>query len=301
MVSMLMLGLNSCSDDDTAPAQSGYGFIKLQLYKQGTRSLLEGNELKKLKDAKKIEISLLYNQKNIKQTLNLYAVNEEAAEFMLTSEHLKLMAGEYLITGYVIYGDYKEGNMAEILQVGSPEEGMRFTILPEQLTTHALYLEAVHYGTFSAMLKKLLPDMGTGKKAAPNYSELFDYNNTDSVQMIFERKINGTTYREDHKIKARKKSNEVFFRTDSIMLQAGEYTLIHYELFNKNKQFMYAEDVEIPFAIEHFQLTEQDVEVKIPESEALRDYIALRQIWEAMDGEHWSWSGEGEQIGRAHV
>lgn len=294
MVSMLMLGVSSCSDDDAAPAQSGYGFIKLQLYKEGTRSLLEGNELKKLKEAKKIEISLLYNQKNIKQTLNLYAVNETAAEFMLTSENLKLMSGEYSLIGYVIYGDYKEGNMAEILQVGSPDGESRFTIQPEKLTTHELHLEAVQYGTLSTVLKKHFPDMEGGKKAAPNYSSLFDYNSIDSVQMVFERKVNGTVYKEDHKIKARRKSDEPFFRTDSILLQTGEYTLIHYELFNRSKEFMYAEDLEIPFTIEHFQLTEQDVTVQIPESEALRDYIALRQIWEAMDGEHWSWNGEGE-------
>lgn len=294
MVSMLTIGLSGCSDDDAVPVQGSYGFIKLQLYKQGTRGLLEGNELNKLQDAKKIELSLIYHQKNIKQTLNLYAVNENAAEYMLTSEHLKLLAGEYTITGYVIYGSYKEGNMAEILQVGTPDGEVRFTIQPDQLTIHALQLEAIRYGTFSATLAKQFPDMGTKKAATPNYAELFNYNNIDSVQMVLERKVNGTIYREDHRVKARRKADENYFRTDSITLQAGEYTLIHYELFNKSRQFMYAEDVEIPFTIDHFQLTEQTVDVKIPENEALRDYIALRQIWEAMDGEHWSWNGEGE-------
>lgn len=297
LLSVLALGLHGCSDDETEPAQSGYGFIKLQLYKEGTKSLLEGNELTKLKDAKKIEIALLYNQKSIKQTLNLYAVNETAAEFMLTSENLKLLAGEYTITGYVIYGDYKGGNMAEILQVGVPDTEARFTILPSRLTTHAFCLEALQYGTFSTTLKKELPDMEGKRTAAPSYTDLFNYNNIDSVQLVFERKVNGTAYREDHKVKARKKSDERFFRTDSINLQAGEYTLIHYELFNKSREFMYAEDVEVPFTVNHFQLTEENVSVKIPESAALRDYIALRQIWEAMDGKNWSWNGLEETTG----
>lgn len=299
LVSVLLPGLAGCSDDDAVQEQNGYGFIKLQLYKQGSRALQEGNELNKLGDAKKIELSLNYNQKNIKQTLNLYAVDETAAEFGLTTDNLKLIAGEYTITGYVIYGDYEDGDMAEILQVATPDEEQKFTILPDQLTTHSLYLHAVQYGTFSAMLEKALPDMEEimKKSSAPSYTELFDYEAIDSVQLVFERDVDGTSYREERKIKAGKKRNERFFRTDTINMQSGDYKLTHYELYNKNKQFMYAEDTDIPFTVGHFQLTEQNVDVKIPESDALRDYIVLRQIWDKMDGEHWSWNGEGETAG----
>lgn len=297
LLALLTLGLQGCSDDDNATTASNYGYLKLQLFKQGTRDLLEGNELTKLRDAKKIEIAMLYNQKSIKQTLNLYAVSNDAAEFVLHSENLKLLAGTYTITGYVIYGDYKEGNMAEILQVGTPEAGTRFSIVPGRLTTHELAVEALQYGTFSAVLDKLLPQINSRQKAAPIYSDLFNFNDIDSVQLVLQRNVDGTLYKEDHKVKARQHSDERCFRTDSIDLQCGDYTLIHYELFNKKRSFMYAEDVELPFSIQHFELTETKVDVQIPASEALRDYIALRQIWEAMDGKHWSWTGESEVAG----
>lgn len=300
MLAVLTCGLHSCSDDDVVQEQNGYGFVKLQLYKQGTRALLEGNELNKLKDAKKIELSLVCNGQDIKQTLNLYAVDETAAEFGLSSENLKLMAGEYTIKGYVIYGSYQQGEMAEILQVVTPDEEQKFAVQPNQLTTYNLYLKAVQYGCFSAMLEKLLPDMNDLMKRSSgnaSYTDLFDYEAVDSVQLVFERDVNGTSYREDRKVKARKKSDEQFFRTDTIDLQAGNYKLIHYELFNKSKQFMYAEDLEVPFSVSHFQLTEQEVDVQIPESDALRDYIVLRQIWDKMDGKHWSWNGAGETAG----
>lgn len=299
MLAALTCGLYGCSDDDAAQEQNGYGFVKLQLYKQGTRALLEGDELNQLKDARKIELSLTCNGQAIKQTLNLYAVDDAAAEFGLTSENLKLMAGEYTLKGYVIYGSYQQGEMAEILQVVTPDGEEKFTVSPNQLTTYDLYVKAVQYGSFSATLEKLLPDMNELMKrtSGASYTDLFDYESVDSVQLVFERDVNGTSYREDRKVKARKKSGEQFFRTDTIDLQAGNYKLIHYELFNKNKQFMYAEDLETEFSVAHFQLTEQEVDVKIPESDALRDNIVLRQIWDKMDGEHWSWNGEGETAG----
>lgn len=290
--------LGSCSDDDEQDGtQNSYGYIQLKLYKMGVRDLLEGNELNRLKDAKKIEVSLLYNQKSIKQTLNLYSTGENGGEFMLTSENLKLTAGNYSIVGYVIYGDYKEGTMADILQVGTPNGISTFEIKPGQITTYDLPIAAVKYGTFSATMEKLLPEINMKKGSEPTYSNLFNYDDTDSIEFVFARNVDDINYREEHKVKAWRKSDERYFHTDTLNLQAGDYTLVHYELFNKKKQFMYAEDTDINFSIEHFELTQQNVEVKIPESEALHDYIALKQIWDAMDGKNWSFTGDAEAAG----
>ncbi len=298
LVASATIFMGSCSEDeDAVNPSSTYGYIQLKLYKQGTKSLLEGNPLNHLSDAKKIELSLLFNGKSIKQTLNLSSTGENGSEFGLTSENLKLAAGEYIIAGYVIYGKHKEGSMAEILQVGTPDEAHSFVIEPNRITTHALYIHSLKYGTFYAVLEKLLPEITLKKNNEPTYTNLFKYDDIDSIEFVFARNVNGINYREEHKVKAWRKKGDRFFHTDTLTLQVGEYTLEHYELYNKSKKFMYAQDTNYTFNIQQFNLTESKVNVEIPESEALHDYIALKQIWDAMDGKNWSFTGDAETAG----
>ena len=295
LAALLGVLATSCSDDDAVQPTDGYGYLQVKLSKIVNRGLLEGTDLNQLSDAKKIELSLLYNQKVIKQTLNLSSTGQNGAEYMLTSENLKLQAGQYTVTGYVIYGAYQEGSMADILQGGVPDGDASFVIQPSQLTNYSLQLHAVQYGTFSATLTKLLPEVRATGEAT--YSDLFSYDDIDSVSFVFSRNVGGATYREEHKAKAWRYTGDRYFNTDSITLQAGDYTLVHYELFNKKRKFMYAQDLEQAFTVNHFTLTEQEVDVQIPMSEAIADYIALRQIWDAMDGEHWSFTGDSEASG----
>lgn len=291
--------LHGCSEDDDARVNnSNYGYIQLKLYKQGTRGLLEGSTLNRLEEARKIELSLIHKGRSIKQTLNLYSTGEGGSEFVLTSENLKLSSGEYTIVGYVIYGGYKEGTMAEILQTGTPDEGKTFVITSGHITVHPIYVQSVAYGSFYATLEKVLPEIeATRAGNTPTYSDLFNYEDIDSVSFVFARTINGINYREEHKVKTWRKKNARYFHTDTLTLQTGDYTLLHYELFNKGRKFMYAADMEIAFPIRHFELTTPSVPVEIPENEAIHDYIALKQIWDAMDGKNWSFNGDAETPG----
>lgn len=289
----LAFTMSACSDDDNiGTSQSIHGYVKLQLHKAQTKGLLEGEPLQSLRQAKKIEISLLYNNNVIKQSLALYAPSTEGAEHILSSENLKLSVGKYTIMGYVLYGDYKGGNKPEILQIGVPDRNQAFVIYPNQITTYGLPIEATQYGTFSATLEKLLPEPTKAGTSTPMYTDLFKFNDIDSVQMVFEKEANGVTYQEEFKAKAYKSKDGRTFLTDTITLEAGSYTLTHYELYNKNKKFMYAQDIELPVQINHVQLSKETISVEIPESEAFRDYIALRQIWEALDGKNWAYNGQ---------
>ena len=138
IMAICIIALCSCSENNEVVSTNHYGYIQLKLYKQSKRTILEGSELQHLGDAKKIEISLVNNGRSIKQTLNLNSSGTNGNEFVLTAENLKLTAGQYTIVGYVIYGGYKEGSMAEILHIGTPDEGNSFTIEPNHITTHAL-------------------------------------------------------------------------------------------------------------------------------------------------------------------
>lgn len=286
----LLLITTSCSDSDDA-ITNGYGYLQVQLLKSpASRAMVEGNSLDHLNEARKIKVSLRYKGRSIEQTLNLMAASAEAAEYGMTSESLKMQSGDYELIGYAIIGEYKDGDMAEILQVCEPDQPTTISIRADELTKQQLTAEAKEYGKFSAHIVRLEPEVYAAK-GTPVYSEVFAYNDIDSVQVVMERRVGNVAFREDHKMKAYKGDSDVpVFDTDSIELQTGDYVLTHFELFNKRRQFMYAQDVEIPFTVSHYSLTSQEVGVQLSDKDPIvRDGIALRQIWESMDGENWSW------------
>ncbi len=287
--SLLMIG---CSDEELQQSP-GYGYLQMHLTKQGTRTLAEGNPLEHLGDARKIKLSLKFNGRFIEQTVALNAVSEEASEYGLFSDDITLLSGDYQLLGYALYGDYKSGDMPEVLQVVSLDEALPFSIRRDALTRQELQVEAREYGKFSAQLIRLEPEMET-RAGSPIYSELFAYQDIDSVQLVLERSVGGVTYREDHRVKAyRYTDGAPVFRTDSISLQVGDYTISHFELFNRQGRFMYAQDVEIPFEVHHYELSQANVGVQLSSTQATHDGIVLKQIWDAMDGPSWKFHDQG--------
>lgn len=68
---LLVVGVTSCSDEDSEQLESGYGYVQFHVASVGTRS---SQELEYLSEAKKIEVTLLNNDNRITQTLNLTSV-----------------------------------------------------------------------------------------------------------------------------------------------------------------------------------------------------------------------------------
>lgn len=281
--------LSSCStNDELAPDTDGYGYIQVNLAKTGTRAMTEGNILDFLAEAKKVKLQLRQGEKTIEQTLNLYAASTEGAEYGLSSENLKLMAGQYSILSYAIYGDYKSGDMAEVLQVCQPDAPITLTIKAGELTRQRLDVYAKEYGKFSSRLIRVEPDVET--RAAANYSSLYNFADIDSVQIVFQRNVSGVVYREDRKVKAVPgESDRPVFNTEDLQLEVGDYTITHFELFNNRSKFMYAQDVELPFTVKQHERTVTDLDVQQQMTDGVRDGIALKQIWDAMDGKNWNW------------
>ena len=293
---MLLLAaviLSACQSDEPEQREGGYGYLQVVLHKAGTRALIEGNPLDHLADAKKIKLSLRYKGQAIEQTLNLYSAGNKgegnaAADYVLTSEETQLYSGDYQVLGYALYGDYKRGDMAEVLQVVSMDRPLTLTVAGGRLTQQTLDVEATTYGRLSAHIVRLEPET-----RAAVYSEVFDYDDIDSVQLVLEREVGGIIYREDRKLKAYPGKDVMpTFETDSIDMQTGTYRLSHFELFNRRGQFMYAQDADVRFDVEHLLLSQPVVGVQLPVTQGTLDGIALRQIWDAMDGRHWSFHGQ---------
>ena len=85
---MLCIALvSSCSDDDVVSGNGTSGFLKLHL--TSSKTVTRATTLDYMSDAKKVEVSMLYNDMYVTQSLNLSSV-ANATDLGLESENLEL-------------------------------------------------------------------------------------------------------------------------------------------------------------------------------------------------------------------
>ena len=80
-----------------------------------------------------------------------------------------------------------------------------------------------------------------------------------------------------------------------LSLKAGSYKMMRYETYDKNKLLLETNKrpKNLDFVIEDNKTTETKVGVTLYEAdEYIRDYYALYEIWKALDGPNWYFSGE---------
>lgn len=286
---MAVGGFSSCSDDDEVVPTSGYGYIQLHIVSAQTRGMVEGGMLDSLAQARKVRLSLRQQDSRvIEQTLNLASAEGESARYGLTSENLRIRAGEYQLISYAIYGEYNGGYMAPILQVCEPDEPLIIRIEDEKLTRQELTLQALEYGKLQLGLVRLEPETRAG--GAPQYGSEFNFADTDSLLITFGHEVGGTVYRQQHRVKASKCDSDVpMFDVEELLLQTGHYTLSHIELYNRYQKFLYAQDLDLQFTIVRNEETRSQIGIQLPLTQGISDGIALRKIWEEMDGPSWNW------------
>ncbi len=141
-----------CSEDNSVMEQSHYGYVQFNVYKSASYDDFADaraiNKLNFLDDAKKIEVFLQRDGATIAQTLVLNSYNELNAEFGLRSEKLKLLAGDYSVSGYHFYD-----NLDQLILTGETDDNF-FTVVGGGLTSKALPVESVGRGMVSFKLVK---------------------------------------------------------------------------------------------------------------------------------------------------
>lgn len=289
-----LLIVPACNDDnELGNNKQAFGYIQLKIRKAQSKAITGGSELENLKDAKKVQIDLLVDNRQITQTLNLQSVSEEAAEFGLTSESMQLLSGEYTLTGYRIYGEYiegtTEGDSAPILQEGEPDEPMYFTVNEQQLTTVTLDVVAQLKGKLSLIIGKDFSNIQP-TKAGYNPDD-FNYNNIASLQIDMKAGISGQT--REYVLKTWRGKNDYLYHTDTLSLRVNDYTINQVRFLDKNKKLIMVIDAPANIKIENQILSKDTVSIDMPLTPAFRDYIALYNIWKKMDGENWYWNGQG--------
>ena len=292
-----------CSDDDEA-LQSQYGYVQFKLYKstsfdKGTVTRSVTDKLESLSSAQKIMVVMPHNGITVSQTLPLNAYNANNAEYGLRSDKLQLLAGTYKIIGYYLYD-----KLDKVLLAGPAGEDNEFTVVSGGLQEQTLTVDAVSRGTVTFKLTK----EGLSTRAAGEY--LFSNIRFIDVTVMntFTRVTTGlkgmkVTYEEDSKENqnpdnVNDKYMDIGVATcdSAVWLPAGTYQVVAYTTYSQSgstKPELETQSVRgEPFIVEDNKLTEDaNVPIQLKETaEYIKDYKALKAIWEALDGKNWKYN-----------
>lgn len=287
--------------DNTA---TEYGYVQFKLVKAASMDATRTTTpLDKLGDATKIEVVMQHDGATISQTLPLSSYDKESAEWGLYSEKLRLLAGDYTLIGFRLYDNLDK-------EIYSGNSADKFSIVGEGFTQHTVGVECIERGTISFVLKKEFDTRAEGG---------YPFRNIRSVDIIVKDKFTGikTTLRGlevehreeftdgaiDDEYYDRNGRSSYAVTLGSETLEAGNYIVtdyLTYALKNSSSLLEHCaiEERAIEFTINDNSATEVTIPVRLSTAaEHIKDYIALREIWLALDGPNWSYHGEAYTSG----
>lgn len=303
LVTMLTFAVTSCSDDETEGWDGTYGYVQFKLNKKvssrATRAAAV-DKLEKLDDAKKIKVVMEHNGTTVSQTLMLNSYNAENAEYGLRSDKLELASGTYTIIGFYLYDAVDEELLAS-------SAGETFTVVGGGLAVQDLTVETVERGKVKFnLIKEWQKTRGTGDEYLFSSIRLVDI----SVTNLFTRetvtfpKVK-VTYEEDSKENQNPdNANDMYmdvgkaYCDSTVWLPAGTYQVTSYTTYGKTgavtTEFETQPVKGEAFVVKDNQLTDSaQVPILLSETkEYIKDYKALKAIWESLDGKDWSFYGD---------
>ena len=297
----MILLLGSCKQSDSDVPMVDYGYVQFQLVKSLSEDMAPSSRasmLEWLADARKAEITMQSDKgATIIQTLPINYYDRESAEWGVTTEKLRLLTGTYRVIGCTLYD-----NLDELLCDGSIPNH-EFEVVKDGLTKDVIVIEnSIKHGKIAFNLVKEFPTRA-------DYTGDYLFKSIKAVDITVQHKINGvrTTF-EARTLTLHSsfdKSDEQTIQTayiecaEEFWLEAGDYAIVGYTTYSDTKAKYELESVDIKdlnsvFSVTHNQL---NVVAKVPillsdTAEHIKDYMALKEIWEAMDGENWSFHGE---------
>ena len=295
-----------------------YGYVQFKLYKEtsypGTKAVM--SQLEYLNDVCKVKVTLRFDGKLISQTLVMSASDSQAAEFGLRSEKLKLLVGNYQLISYALYD-----KLDEKVYENSPKSDMAmFEVVAGGLEIHDLIADVAPRGHVRFSLVKDMSDFQdapernnvstkAGEIARPSsytfdeisFVDLVVYNNTTKEQITFSKLPAEFSVHFDESDDVEDGYQVSSILCDTLLtLRGGDYTLRQYATYNQDKKSLEVNysPKECKFTISDNQTTEVNVPVTLHETdEYIKDYYALKAIWEALGGKDWYYVGENFQTG----
>ena len=299
--------VGSCSDDDDAVLQAGYGYAQFKLYKSG---LAETKKTNYLRDAQKMKIVLI-NQDDgteVVQTVGLEAMGDDS-EFGLRSEKLQLMAGTYQIVGFYLFK--ADGTAQELKQIlsGEPYEKTIITVINGGLAVQDIHVKVVNRGIVKfTVTKNFLPSTRATLGEDYLFSDIKYINVT--VQEQFTKKdttFSNVSVEYTEKLDGNGTKISVAVSDSLFRLPAGKYKVKNYTTIKKNKSSLeYGEVNGADFEVSDNVTTEVKIPVNFSKTTgSIKDYLILKEIWEALKGpaipeknqKGWSYSGVTYPLG----
>ena len=283
-----------------------YGYVQFKLYKEASyQDTKADNQLEYLKDVAKIQVALSFEGNQISQTLVASAANDEAAEFGLRSDKLKLLAGSYKVLTFSLYN-----KMDEVVYEGTPGEGFTdFDVVAGGLTSHDLLANVVERGKVRFSLVKDMSDFESNPATkASTQTYTFDeikkisvsVRSADGVKTVFEKLPTKFSIHFDETDELEDGYQVSSMICDTLLsLKAGTYTIEEYSAYDDGGSLLEVNSrVKAEFQVSDNRTTEANVPVKLYESdEYIKDYYALYDIWKALHGEEWYYNGEDYPVG----
>ena len=303
LVSLLTFAATSCSDDETGGWDGTYGYVQFKLSKKVSSRATRAaalDKLEKLDDAKKIKVVMEHNGTTVSQTLVLNSYNAENAEYGLRSDKLQLASGTYTIIGFYLYDAVDEELLAS-------SAGETFTVVGGGMTVQDLTVQTVERGKVKFNLVKEWE-----KTRAANQEYLFsNIRLVDiSVTNLFTRETVTfpnvkVTYEEDSKENQNPDNADDKYMDigkaycdSTVWLPAGTYQVTSYTTYGRTGAVKTKYETQPvkgeAFVVEDNQLNDS---AKVPillskTAEYIKDYEALKAIWESLDGKDWSFYGD---------
>ena len=283
-----------------------YGYVAFRLTKQSeieTESATRA-KLNWLSDAHKVTVTMqsLKDLTTLKQTLPITYYDKELAEWGVTSDKLRMLAGEYQVLDYMLYDNLDN----EIMNAQC--EGVKFTVVKGGLSVCDIgVVGATERGKVGFRLVKRFDDTRAGEEYLFENIKAVDitvkHGFTGKSTILEARKLSLTEEfvdgSVDENLYNRNALTAYIECEEDFWLETGKYTITSYTTYSDAKAQYRLEtasiaDLGVSFEVALNQLhIVEDVPIKLSmTAEHIKDYIALKEIWLAMDGPNWTFYGE---------
>lgn len=277
-------------DDEEAVEQQGYGYVQFHIYKKASYTKAE-NELDYLSDAAKLKVTLRTESNDILTPTVTVDYNDKAlAEYGMQSDKFQLVAGNYTVVSYQILDV-----LDNPIFTGSPEDDSELRVIPGGLVSKDLLVNTVERGTVNFTLTKIDPisTKAGGVDEHPFYkiqSVDVTVRNKFSHEQMVVRNLK-TTHEFIHSEDDFDYYTAVCYTDSLVSIKGGTWEVISFTTYFDRARKVYetCRNVENnSFVVKDNELTEADVPVKLDlSSEYLQDAMAIKEIWEALDGPNW--------------
>ncbi len=301
-LALVALGLVGCSEDKPIDnREPDYGYVQFRLFKaasydEGSRAVRP--TLDYLSEAHKVKVTLAYGETTLAQTINLSAADAEAAEFGLRSDKLKLLTGRYEVVTFALYDATDE-----LIYNGAPATQCVIEVSEGGLTVADLTVNVTPRGAVRFSLTKDLSSLEGTRAAEREYT--FDeirrasitvQNKTSNVRTTFDKLQCKFSVHFDES-----DAEEDGYQTSSITcdttlsLTAGDYRVASLVAYDASGMVLEVLNnvAGADFSVADNRTTESAIPVALHSTdEYIKDYYALREIWESLNGESWYYVGE---------